>query len=79
MSGLVFPFATWNYWISYKNGKTKTVGPSLTASVEPLAHCHNVASLSLFYRYYFGRCSSELAQLIPQPYFLGRSTLYSDR
>ena len=26
--------------------------------------------LSLFYRYYFGRCSSELAQLVPLPRFL---------
>ena len=32
-----------------------TVGPSLAASLEPLAHGRNVASLSLFYRYYFGR------------------------
>ena len=46
----------------------RTVGPSLTASVEPLAHHGNVASLSLFYRYYFGRCSSELAELVPLPY-----------
>ena len=46
----------------------RTVGPSLAASLEPLAHCQNVASLSLFYRYYFGRCSSELAQLVPLPY-----------
>ena len=40
------------------------VGPLLTASLEPLAHHRNVASLSLFYRYYFGRCSFELAQLV---------------
>ena len=46
----------------------RTVGPSLAASLEPLAHCLNVATLSLFYRYYFGRCSSELAQLVPLPY-----------
>ena len=46
----------------------RTVGPSLAASLEPLAHCQNVASLSLFYRYYFGRCSSELGQLVPLPY-----------
>ena len=39
----------------------RIVGPSLAASLEPLAHRRNVASLSLFYRYYFGRCSSELA------------------
>ena len=46
----------------------RTVGPSLAASIEPLAHCRNEASLSLFYRYYFGRSSSELAQLVPLPY-----------
>ena len=57
----------------------RTVGPSLAASLEPLAHCQNVASLSLFYRYYFGRCSSELAQLVPLPYPRGGSTPYSDR
>ena len=57
----------------------RTVGPSLAASLEPLAHRRNVASLSLFYRYYFGRCSSELAQLVPLPYSRGRSTCYSDR
>ena len=57
----------------------RTVGPSLAISLEPLAHCRNIASLSLFYRYYFGRCSSELAQLVPLPYCRGRSTRYSDR
>ena len=57
----------------------RTVGPSLAASLEPLAHRRNVASLSLFYRYYFGRCSSELAQLVPLPFSCGRSTRYSDR
>ena len=39
----------------------RTVGPSHAASLEPLAHHRNVASLCLFYRYYFRRCSSELA------------------
>ena len=57
----------------------RTVGPSLAASLEPLAHRQNVASLSLFYRYYFGRCSSELAELVPLPYFRRRSTCYSDK
>ena len=42
----------------------RTVGPSLAASLEPLAHRQNVTSLRLFYRYCFGRCSSELAQLV---------------
>ena len=57
----------------------RTVGLSLTASLEPLAHIHNVVSLSLFYRHYFGRCSSELAQLVLLPYSHGRPYHYFDR
>ena len=52
----------------------RTADPSLAAS-----HCQNVASLSLIYRYYCGRCSSGLAWLFPLPYSWGRSTCYSDR
>ena len=57
----------------------RSFGSSLAASLEPLAHCRNLAGLSLFYRYYLGRCSSELAQLVPLPFSRGRSTCYSDR
>ena len=57
----------------------RSVGHSIAASLGPLAHHRNVNSLSLFYRYYFGRCSSELAQLVPLPFSRGRSTRYSDR
>ena len=57
----------------------RTVGPSLAASLEPLAYHQNVASLSLFYGYYFGICSSELAQLVPLPFSRGSSTCYSDK
>ena len=57
----------------------RIVGPSLAASLKPLAHHRNVASLSLFYRYYFGRCSSELAQLVPLRFSRRSSTRYSDR
>ena len=57
----------------------RTSDPSLAASLKPLAHCQNLASLSLFYSYYFGRFFSELAQLVPLPFSRGRSTLYSDR
>ena len=52
----------------------RTIRPSLAASLEPLAHDQNVVSLSIFYRYYFGRCSSELGQLVPLPFSRGRST-----
>ena len=57
----------------------RTVGPSLVASLEPLVHRWNVASLILFYRYYFGRCSSEVAQLVPLSFSWERSTHYCDR
>ena len=66
MSGLLV--ATWSHWVIYKNRYTQL-----------LVHHQNVASLSLFYRYYFGRCSFELAQLVPLSYSCKRSTGYSDR
>ena len=46
----------------------RNVVPALAASLGVLAHCQNVTSLSLFYSYYFGRCSSELTQLVPPPF-----------
>ena len=46
----------------------RTVGPSLAASLEPLAHHRNKASSSLFNRHYFYRCISELVELVPLPY-----------
>ena len=72
-----------NYYLEllYKLQKRicRTVGHSLAASFEPLAYRQNVVSLSLFYRYYFGRCTSEQAQLVPLPFSRGRSAHYSDR
>ena len=49
------------------------------ATKADMQDCENVASLSLFYRYHFERCSSELGQLVPLPFSRGRSTRYSDR
>ena len=46
----------------------RTVGPALAASLELLAHRRNVARLILFYWCYFGRCLSEVAELVPIPY-----------
>ena len=57
----------------------RTVGPSLAACLQPLAHCCDVASSSLYYRYCFDRCSSELVQMVPLPYSQGRSIHYSER
>ena len=53
-----------------------TVVLSLAASHEPLTHHQNVASLILFYRYYFVRCSPELAQLVPLCCSRGRCTCF---
>ena len=57
----------------------ETVDPILAASLEPLGHHRNVGSLSLFCRYYFGRCSSKLTELVPYPCSCGRSIHYSDK
>ena len=48
--------------------------PSLTSTLDPLSLRRKVASLSLFYRYYFGHCSDELAACIPPPMVRPRST-----
>ena len=54
-------------------------GPSLAASLKPLAPHGNGTSLSFFYSYYFGRFLSELAELVPLPPSCGSSTSYSNR
>ena len=80
MSGLVLLLGAWLELLDrLKKRIYKTVGPLLAASLEPFFHRRNVGRLRLFCRYYFGRCSSELAQLVPFPYSRGRSTRYSDR
>ena len=55
------------------------VCPSFATSLEPLTCCWNVASWSLFCRYYFGNYSYELAQLAPLSDSRGNPTHYSDR
>jgi len=42
------------------------VGDELFASLQPLSHSRNVASLSLFYSYFQGDCSEELHSLVPE-------------
>ena len=62
-----------------QKGICRNTGPSLAASLERLAHCRNVGRLSLFYRFYFDRCSSGLAQLVQLLYSRGISSRYFDR
>ena len=60
-------------WIS------RAVVPSLAASLELMVPRQNVASLSLFCSYYFGRRSAELVELVPFPYSRGKATRCSKR
>lgn len=48
--------------------------PNLTDSLATLSHRREVSCLSLFYRYYHGRCSSELAAAVPCHKSFVRST-----
>ena len=61
-----------NYYLELLDNLQKrifrTVGPLLAASLEPLNQRRNVAIFSLFNSYYFGKCSSEPAELVPLPY-----------
>ena len=56
----------------------QTVGPSHAAFLEPLAY-RRIVARCLFCRYYFGRRSSEVMDLVPRPHSLCRSTRYSNR
>ena len=79
MSGLMPLVVTWNFSISYKSGYVGLSVFHLLHLLKLLAYRRNVASLSLFCRYYFRRCSSEHAQLVPRPFSRGRYTRCSDR
>lgn len=46
----------------------RTVCPSLVAFYGTSAHCRNKANLIFFYRYFYGKCSCELAKLVPFPH-----------
>merc|ERR1711954_544049 len=50
------------------------IGDNLFKTLQPLSHRRNVASLSLLYRYYSGKCSEELNQLVPPPKVFGKDT-----
>ena len=53
--------------------------PDLTGSLQSLSGRRKVASLSLYYRYYNGHCSSELHNCIPPPLRRARATRLSTR
>uniref|UniRef100_T2MEH7 Doublecortin domain-containing protein 1 n=1 Tax=Hydra vulgaris TaxID=6087 RepID=T2MEH7_HYDVU len=53
------------------------IGRALAANLQPLSHHCNVASLSLFYKYYNRHCSKELASLVPSTKIHSCVTHYS--
>ena len=55
------------------------VGPTLATSLQPLSIRRDVASLSLFYKFYHGRCSAELLSLVPPPKVSQRVTRLSSQ
>ena len=74
ITGLVLLVPIWNCWAGApscylelfdkpQKRICRTIGPSLDASLEPLAHRGIVASVSLFYRYYFGSHSLVVSDL----------------
>ena len=92
MSWLVFLVATWNFWVRYKRGYAGLLILQFLAFMNPWNpwSCHllkkEMPSVEkshclkcLFCRYYFDRCSSELAGVVPLPYSRGSSTHYSER
>ena len=61
----------------FQNCVCKAVDPSLSDSLKPLAHCRDVAILSLFYRHCFEKCSTELIELFTFLLFYSRSARYA--
>ena len=53
------------------------VGPDLCSNLQSLSHRRDVASLSLFYKYFHGCCSDELKSLIPALKSFKRVTRFS--
>jgi len=55
------------------------VGPALASQLHSLSHRRDVASLSLFYKYFHKQCSEELSNLVPPPKTFHRRTRLATR
>ena len=53
--------------------------PVLSTIRHPLSHRRVVASISLFYKYYHGKCSQELLSMVPHGRLKVRSTRFYER
>ena len=57
---------------------TGLVGPELYSTLQPLSHRRDVVSISLFYRYFHGKWSTQLHSLVPPLHGFRRQTRYSN-
>ena len=57
----------------------RLVGSGLSSDLQALPHRRDVTSLNLFYKYFYGKCSSELADLVPPKCVTVRSTSFSEQ
>ena len=53
------------------------VGEELGSTLQSLSHRRSVATLSLFDRYFHGKCSSDLSKLVPPVKLFERGTWFS--
>ena len=71
--------ALWKLHHDPKVSAIKLIGdPTLTNSLDSLAHRRNISALSLYYRYYHGVCSVELKSSILSKAFFTRKTRFSN-
>ena len=70
--GLLLLTSTWIYYINYRNAYVEQLVLHFTS------HCWSIASFRIFlsYYFYFGRCSFELAKLVPLRHSCGKFTRY---
>ena len=83
---IVMFFSSFKYWHSLRKSLdnpilqrriVNIVGPDLCSNLQSLSHRRNVASLSLFYKYFHGCCSDELKSLTPALKSFKRVTRFS--
>ena len=55
------------------------VGSGVSAGLQARSHRRDVAGLSLFYKYYYRKCSFELADLVPPKHVTLTSTRFSEQ
>ena len=66
-------------WIVYKVERLSLYDMIGCQLYHSLGHRRNVSCIVLFYKYYFGKCSSGLSELIPPPQVFTRNTRLSGR